>query len=127
VPTWLIIVLAALAALIIVLALLGALGQRRRMQADAPAFDANLEKVNDDLAAAHAADRGWEPTGLDAAARRIYAEQQGSEPSDLTLVAVIDQPGTDQDKAVFRVRDDGAERRLTLGRRDGEWVLDSLA
>ena len=36
---------------------------------------------------------------------------------------VIDRPGTDDDKAVFARC--GSER-LTLGRRDGEWVLEAL-
>ena len=34
---------------------------------------------------------------------------------------VIDRPGTDEDKAVFRLGPEGRER-LTLGRRDGQWV-----
>jgi hypothetical protein len=39
------------------------------------------------------------------------------------LIEVIDRPGTDADKAVFRV---GGRELLTLGRREGEWVHDSL-
>jgi len=126
VPDWLIVILAVLVVLVIALAVAGAIGQRRRLEADTPAFEASLEQVNRDLATAHALDRGWERGLLETAARRCYAQERGSDPSDLTLVAVIDQPGTDDDKAVFRVRDDGAEHRLTLGRKAGEWVLDSL-
>ena len=38
---------------------------------------------------------------------------------------VIDRPGTDDDHAVFRCGPEGRER-LTLGRRDGQWVLETL-
>jgi Tfp pilus assembly protein PilX len=118
-PTWLIIVLAVL----VLLAVGGAIAARRRLAATSDRFDANLQQVNRDLALAHAEDRGWERSALEAAARQAYAaERGGAEPSDLELTQVIDRPGTDEDKAVFRC---GAER-LTLGRRDGEWVLEAL-
>ena len=40
---------------------------------------------------------------------------------------IVDEPGTDQDLAVFLVvAADGAESRLTLGRRDGAWYAASL-
>jgi hypothetical protein len=38
----------------------------------------------------------------------------------------VDRPGTDEDKAVFRVGDRELHRHLTLGRRDGEWVHEAL-
>jgi hypothetical protein len=117
-PTWLIIVLVV----ILVLAVGGAIATRRRMAARAERFEHNLAQVNQDLAAAHAEDRGWEPSALDAAARRVYAAERGSEPAELELVQVIDRPGTDDDHAVFTI----GHERLTLGRRDGEWVLEAL-
>ena len=67
-------------------------------------------------------DRGWARDTLEEAARRIYAQERGGEPPELTLVEVLDRPGTDDDQAVFRC---GCEQ-LTLGRRDGEWVHESL-
>jgi hypothetical protein len=86
-------------------------------------FELDLQRVNRELAEAHAQDRGWERGTLEASARQAYAAQHdGAEPAELELVQVIDKPGTDEDKAVFRC---GSER-LTLGRRDGEWVLESL-
>jgi hypothetical protein len=118
VPTWLIIVLAVL----LVLAVGGAIAARRRQTATFGRFEADLQRVNRDLAAARAQDRGWERGALEASARRAYAAERGSEPTDLELVQVIDRPGTDDDHAVFRI---GGER-LTLGRRDGEWVLEAL-
>jgi len=121
VPTWLIIVLAVL----VLLAVGGAIAARRRLAATSDRFDTNLQQVNRDLALAHAEDRGWERGALEAAARQAYAaERGGAEPSDLELTQVVDRPGTDEDKAVFRV-DHGSER-LTLGRHDGQWVLESL-
>ena len=35
---------------------------------------------------------------------------------------VVDKPGTDEDKAVFRVVAADVRVRLTLGRVNGEWV-----
>src|SRR3954451_4544288 len=117
-PTWLIIVLVVL----LVLAVGGAIATRRRMAAREERFELSLAEVNRDLAAAHAEDRGWERGALEAAARRVYAAERGSEPAELDLVQVIDRPGTDDDHAVFRI---GSEQ-LTLGRRGGEWVLETL-
>lgn len=117
-PTWLIIVLIVFAVLIVG----GAIARARQLARSRPAFERQLEQVNRDLAAAAASDRGWDRQTLEAAARRIYAEQRGSEAQELVLVEVLDRPGTDQDQAVFRV---GGER-LTLGRSEGEWVHHSL-
>jgi Tfp pilus assembly protein PilX len=120
-PTWLIVVLLVLVVLV-VLAVGGAIAARRRLAATRERFDLNLAQVNGDLAAAHAEDRGWERGALEAAARRVYAAERGAEPAELDLVQVIDRPGTDDDHAVFRI----GHERLTLGRRDGEWVLDTI-
>jgi hypothetical protein len=119
VPTWLIILLAVLA----LLAVGGVYARVRQLRRSRPAFDRSLEQVNRDLVTAAAQDRGWDRATLEEAARRIYASERGGEPPDLQLVEVRDRPGTDQDQAVFRCGDE----HLTLGRRDGEWVHDSLA
>jgi hypothetical protein len=112
VPTWLIIVLVVL----LVLAVGGTIARRAQLARSRSAFDASLERVNHDLATAAASDRGWDRATLEAAARRIFAQERGAEPDSLTLVEVLDLPGTD-----------GAGHALTLGRRDGEWVRESLA
>jgi biopolymer transport protein ExbB/TolQ len=119
VPTWLIIVLVVLA----LLAIGGAFARSRQLARSRPQFEASLEQVNRDLAAAAAQDRGWDRATLEDAARRIYAQERGSEPGELVLIEVIDRPGTEQDQAVFRV---GGRERFTLGRRDGDWVHESI-
>ena len=122
-PTWLAIVLGVFVALVIILAIGGIYGRRRQLAATQGRFDANLAQVNRDLAAAHAEDRGWAREGLETAAREAYAAQRGAEPADLTHVQIVDRPGTDEDKAVFRI---GSEQ-LTLGRANGEWVFEGLS
>ena len=118
-PTWLII----LVVVIVVLAVGGIIARTRQLKRSRPAFERSLEQVNRDLADAAAQDRGWDRATLEDAARRVYASERGSEPPELTLVEVRDRPGTDEDQAVFRC---GGET-LTLGRRDGEWVRESLS
>jgi hypothetical protein len=126
-PTWLIIVLGVFVALVIVLSVGGALGRRRQLDRTRDRFDTNLAQVNQDLAAAHAGDRGWAREGLEAAAREAYAVQRGAEPAGLTLLQIVDRPGTDDDKAVFRIVGDGRDERLTLGRQGGDWVFEQLS
>jgi hypothetical protein len=118
VPTWLIIFIVV----VLVLAIGGYFARKRQLERTESVFRERLERANLDLADAHAADKGWEPSVVEGAARRLFAEQRGSDPGELELWQVIDRPGTDDDKIVFRA--DGA--LLTLGRRDGEWVFESL-
>ena len=121
-PTWLIVVLVVLA----VLAVGGVIARAMQLRRTQGEFEKKLAQADQDLAQAAALDRGWDRPTLESAARRIYAEQRGSEPSGLHLIEVLDRPGTDQDVAVFHTEGEGAQHRLTLGRRDGEWVLDTI-
>jgi hypothetical protein len=118
VPLWLIIVLAVLAVLIVG----GAIARTRQLKRTRPAFERRLAQVDRDLAAAAALDRGWDRELLEAVARRVSTERFGSEPDELTLIEVIDKPGTENDQAVFDVRAGGERHRVVLGRRDGDWV-----
>ncbi|HVE68958.1 MAG TPA: hypothetical protein VNB64_10300 [Solirubrobacteraceae bacterium] len=114
-------------AVLALLALGGMLANARRRRALEPRLEASLDEVNRGLAEAHAQDKGWERGALEAAALRAFAERRpGEEVRDHVLVQVIDRPGTDEDKAVFRLRTDGGTAYLTMGRRDGAWVGESV-
>jgi hypothetical protein len=127
-PTWLAIALGVFVLLVIVLAAGGMYARRRQLESSRGRFDRSLAQVNQDLAVAHAADRGWAREGLEAAARSAYASQrEGNEPEELTLVQIVDPPGTEDDKAVFRVKGSGRDELLTLGRRGDDWVFEQLA
>jgi Tfp pilus assembly protein PilX len=117
-PTWLIVVLVVL----VVLAVGGAVARAMQLRRTQTAFEARLLQADHDLAQAAANDRGWDRSTLESAARRIYAEQRGAEPTELQLVEVLDRPGTEQDFAVFQA----SGHRLTLGRQSGEWVLEAI-
>ena len=114
------IVLIVLGVLVLVLFLGGLFAAARRQQAQEGHLKQQLEQANSELALAHAQDKGWDRATLEAAAR----EAAGGPVEELDLVQVEDHPGTDQDRAVFRVVSAGQERRLSLGRRDGVWVAD---
>jgi type II secretory pathway pseudopilin PulG len=123
----LIIVLVVLGVLLL-LAILGAAMASRRNALGAIAFEQSLAAVDRELAAAVAADHGWERGALEATARDAFTERRPDiRIAELQLVQIVDEPGTDEDLAVFLVTAaDGAESKLTLGRRDGAWYAASL-
>ncbi len=117
-------VLGIVVGVIVVLAVLlfagGLYASGRRRDKLADGLLARIEAADAALADARAQDRGWERATIEAAARAAVAPDEVRE---LQLVQVVDKPGTDADQAVFRVLGaDGAERTVTLGRRDGAWV-----
>jgi type II secretory pathway pseudopilin PulG len=112
------IILVVLAVLVVVLAIGGYIAVTRRRERDRAEVLRLAEQADQHLAQAHAEDKGWERTGLEAAARAAYAERHGSEPRDLMLIQVVDRPGTEEDEAVFHA--DGEELRMS--RRGGSWA-----
>jgi len=120
----LLIVVLIVAALLVGLAVGGAVATGRRMRAGASSLHERVEEANRHLAAAHAEDRGWERGVLEAAAREAFAAAHpGEELAALHLVQVIDRPGTDEDEAVYRATTtSGAVHELHLGRSQGVWV-----
>ena len=117
------VIIVAVVLLLILLAIGGMFANSRRRRAGEARFDVSLDEVNRQLAAAHAQDKGWEPSALNAAARRSFADQRvADEIREEALVAVIDRPGTDEDRAVFRFVTDAGTFLLTLGRAGGEWA-----
>jgi hypothetical protein len=117
---WLIVVIVVVVFAVLIVG--GIFARNRQLARSRPAFERALAQVDRDLADAAASDRGWDRSLLETAARRISAEQFGSEPDELQLIEVIDRPGTDEDQAVFDVSAAGTHHRLVLGRRDGDWV-----
>jgi hypothetical protein len=120
-PVWLIVVLALVVALA-VLAIGGAIANGRRERSTRGPFERRLGAVDRALAAALADDRGWDPSQLEAAARRgIAANRPQAQITELELVQVIDRPGTDDDEALFRAQTAQGVLNVRLERRGGEW------
>jgi hypothetical protein len=117
------IVIVVVAAIIGLLATGGWMAATRRARAGEHKLLEELHVAEQELARAHAMDKGWDRALLESAARDAVAARFGPEPVDgLQLVQVIDRPGTDADQAVFRVQtSDGDEHRITLGRTGGVW------
>jgi hypothetical protein len=112
---------------LLLLAILGGAMASRRNALGAIAFEQSLAAVDRQLAAAIASDHGWERGALETAARSAFSERRpGAQIAQLELVQIKDEPGTDQDLAVFRVLADDSVSRLTLGRRDGAWYAAAL-
>jgi hypothetical protein len=115
-------VLLVLVGLLVLLAIGGYIAAAQRTRARDRELLRQLEEADSALAQAHATDKGWERSTLEAAARSAFAERFGNTDFDeLQLVQVLDRPGTDADQAVFRVQTADGEHRITLGRTNGVW------
>jgi len=121
-PTWLEIALLAILALIIALAIGGAIAERRRRASRHAEFEQQLEEANRALAAARADDRGWDPVAMETAAREAHGRRGSGPVGEMYLIQVIDKPGTEDDQARFRVVDEHGEHDVLVGRRGGDWV-----
>jgi hypothetical protein len=95
------------------LALGGAIAAARRRRPREAGFRDEIERADHALAYAFAEDRGWARERLEAAAREAWT---GDPSAELELVSVIDEPGTEDDRATFRAPD-GTEIHL---RRHGD-------
>ncbi len=123
----LVIVVLVVGGLLLVLALGGALAASQRRERRGAHFDEQLEGANRALAAARANDRGWDRDALEEAARDALArERPGLTISRLMLAQVVDRPGTEEDKAVFRAVHLDGETRVMLGRVGGEWIVEGV-
>jgi type II secretory pathway pseudopilin PulG len=117
------IIVIVVAVLIVVLALGGLAASSRRAAAREGSLRRQIAEANEALALARADDQGWDRDLLDAAARAALSERHpGQAVEELLLVEVTDNPGTDEDMAVFRARCGTVEQTITLGRREGAWV-----
>jgi hypothetical protein len=122
------IILGIVVAVLVLLALGGAVAARRRLEESRAGFTDHLDRANVDLATAHAADRGWDPEALERAAEGALREQRpGMEVDSLTLVEVVDRPGMDEDIARYRARArDGTDILVTLVRHGGRWAAERI-
>lgn len=111
------VVLLVIALLLVVLVVGGVIAAGRRQRAREAHLQEQLAQANEALALARADDRGWDRDALEAAARAAA----GGPVDTLDLVQVQDRPGTEEDRAIFRVVRGGREDRLVLGRQDGAW------
>ena len=83
---------------------------------------ARIAEADHHLAQARAADRGWDPALLEAAARSAFAARRpGVEPQTLDLIQVVDRPGTDEDRALMRVTHAGGAEEIELARTGDRW------
>lgn len=121
--------MSALAILIIVLVVVmavlvvgGLIITGRRAREGERALHERLAEADRHLAAARAADRGWERATMETAVRQAFAERSPVEPRELLLLQVLDRPGTDDDEAVFRVVTDAGAEDVRLVRRAGDWI-----
>jgi hypothetical protein len=127
VPAWLEILLLAIVGVVVLLAVGGAVVARRRQTTHAE-FERQVQAADHALAAARAEDRGWDRPTLEAAARAAFAVRQpGAEIRRLVLVQVVDRPGIEEDRAVFRVESPAGESLIALGRHGGEWIPEDLS
>lgn len=128
-PTWAIVLLALVFLALVIFVGGGMIARRRHRYAAPEGFDRAVGEADRALAVAEAEDRGWRRATLEDAARReLAAARPGAPVRELTLVQVLDRPGTDEDRAVFEVvADERTRLTLTLGRRGGEWFAESLA
>ena len=111
------VVLIAVAVAIVGVVVVGSTIARRRAEAGDARLRERLAAANEALANAHALDNGWDKDKLEAAARAAAGPVD-----DLYLVNVIDNPGTDQDEAVFHAVKDGHTRTIGLHRTGDSWT-----
>lgn len=116
-------ILLVLGALLLLLVVGGYFAGARRQRSHERELLAQLQAADRELAQAHASDKGWERSGLEAAARQAVADRFGpnADVQALQLVQVLDRPGVDADQAIFRVQTADGEHRITLGRAGGVW------
>jgi len=116
-------ILLVIGGLFLLLAIGGYFAAERRQRERERELLAQLQAADRELAQAHASDKGWERSALEAAARQAVAERFGEDADvqALQLVQVLDRPGVDADQAIFRVQTPDGEHRITLGRAGGVW------
>jgi len=122
------IVLIVIAAVLLLLLLGGFAGAARRRDRHGHHYDRHLAEADRALEQARAADKGWDRTMLEDAARQALAEQKPGWPySELALVLVDDRPGINEDRAHFVAYGEDSEARVVLARREAGWAVEQLS
>jgi hypothetical protein len=122
------IVLIVVAAVILLVFIGGVLARARIDREIAPRFARDVAEADRALQVARAADKGWERSAMEQAARQALTDQRPDFAfDDVYLVLVDDRPGVTEDRAHFAaVGSGGDEVRVVLSRRDEGWVADSV-
>jgi hypothetical protein len=122
-PTWLLILIIVIGALIVFFLIGGAIAVSRRNAAHGGRLLRDLASANEALARARAEDRGWDRDMIDAAGRAAHlARRPDARIGAVHLVQVVDRPGTEHDEALLRIVDDAGSHDVLLGRAGDEWV-----
>jgi hypothetical protein len=121
------IVLIAVAVVVALLLIAGAIVARRRAEAHADDYRAHLAAADQALEAARAADRGWDRPAMEDVARAALNEKRpGWDFRTLDLVLVDDRPGVAEDRAQF-VASDGDDRvDVVLARGAAGWTVERV-
>src|SRR5688500_18013648 len=122
------IVLIVIGVVVAIFILLGFLGARARDRRQAGTWAQHVAEADSALEQARAADRGWDPAVMEAAARSALDQARpGWSYEDLHLVLVDDRPGTDEDCAHYMaVGDGGEEARVVLARQGDHWSAEQV-
>ena len=115
-----VIVLIVVVGLLALLFLGGLVGNARVRARDHDSLADKILEADRALAAARAADRGWDRALLEQAAREAL-EARGVRVMSLELIRVIDRPGTDQDRALFRATTAEGFEEIELARTGDTW------
>ena len=106
----------------------GLAAARRRDSLQSGELERHLAEADQALEEARAADKGWDRPRLEAAARQAVQEARpGWDYERLELVLVDDRPGVEEDRAHFLATGAGENLRVVLGRREGDWIAESVA
>jgi hypothetical protein len=121
------IILIAVGVVALLLVVGGLVVTRRRDAAGAADYSRHVAAADQALAQARAADRGWDRTALDAAARSALARDRPDfDYDDLHLILVDDRPGIEEDRAHFAAVGSGGETRVVLVRGTDGWAAERI-
>ena len=116
------IILIVVAALVLLIFIGGLLGARRRAEHEKAHYAEHVAAADSALEQARAADRGWNRTIMEEAARSALRDERPEHLYEgLHLVLVDDKPGTDEDEAHFMAIGDAGEVRVVLAREGDHW------